>query len=1153
MIFRIHPRVGCLIAAFASACLAQNQSPDALWQKTSPALARTALLRTNVWVEPQQFIGLTLDAAAMRSALAAAPVENLSAVTPAFVTKGALAPKIISLPLPDGSFQNFAVTESSVMAPALAAQFPAIKTYFAQGLDDPMATARLDFTPQGFHAQMLSPNGATYIDPHYRDASEYVCYAKKDYLRSAAEFHCGTLPDETVKTPGANAVAARSGGNLRTYRLAVAATGEYTTFQGGTVDLGQAAIVTAVNRVTGIYETELAIRLVLVAGNSNLVYVDSATDPYDNATDNALLTQNTSNLNSVIGSANYDIGHVFGTGGGGLAGLGVVCGARKAEGETGNPSPTGDSFWVDYVAHEMGHQFGGNHTFNSTLGSCSGNIHTNTAYEPGSGTTIMAYAGICSTDNLQAHSDPYFHSVSFDEIIAYSATNGGSGCATLTSTGNTAPTVSAGASNTIPANTPFTLTASGSDANNDPLTYCWEERDLGPTALVTAPDNGSSPLFRSFNPTTNTSRTFPRLSDILSNAVSVGEKLPTTSRTMKFRVTARDNRAGGGGVNTADTTVTVVSNSSTFAITSHNLRVTNSLSTTVNWNVAGTTSAPISCANVKISLSTNSGLTFPIVLTNSTPNDGVEIVALPALTNFTCRLKVEAVSNIFFDINNTDFALAPGATNPVVAFSSTALVAENCAPTNNGIDPGETVTVNLALLNLGGAPTTNLTATLLATGGINNPSGPVNFGGIIIAGTNTQPFTFTGSGSCGGSLTATWQLQDGSVNRGTITKVFPIGGYTTTNASYTNLTAITIRDNTNASVYPSSISVGGLTGTVSKVTVTIPSITHTWAGDIDMILVGPGGQKTFLMSDAADGDFNNGTVLSANSLTFDDAATNIFPVSGSFGSGTYQPANYNPVVTDSDNFLAPAPALPYVTNLAVFNGVTANGTWSLYLMDDAAGDVGSLTGWILNLTVTNPVCCTSVTADLQLTQTVAPAATYTNGTVTFSLTLTNLGSATATNVIVTSTLPAGLKFISATPAPNATNAATLAFNFNNLTNLARTNLTVTALTTNIGNFTNFATVTSLTSDPVNANNTATAVIAVQPLPTISTIARATTNTVSLTWTSLSNLTYRVQFKTNLQQAAWLDLTTNLVANSSTLTTNLPLVGTNRFYRITAFP
>ncbi|HEX8524416.1 MAG TPA: zinc-dependent metalloprotease family protein [Tepidisphaeraceae bacterium] len=623
-----------------------------------------------------------LDAPGLKKKLAGAPLES---------AKGAEASAVVlPLPMPDGSITRFKVVEAPVMEAGLAAQFPDIKTYRGVGVDDPTASVRLDYTPLGFHAQVLSVRGSYYIDPYYLNdaAGAYTSYYKRDVDKPTNPWRCdivetgaklstqqeaaldGIFADSL--TVGSTPLAISYGTQLKTYRAAVAADGEYTTFQGGTVAAGQAAIVTAMNRVTGVYETELDIRLVLVANNSSLVYTNKNTDPYTNTNANSLLNQNQTNIDKVIGSANYDIGHVFTTGGGGLAALGVVGKTgTKAQGETGNPSPTGDSYWIDYVAHEMGHQFGADHTFNTA--NDTGNRNGPTAYEPGSGSTIMAYAGIEGSEDLQAHSDPYFHSASIDEIRSYITTGTIANVGTTTATGNSAPTVSAGSAYNIPASTPFILTATGSDPNGDTLTYEWQERDLGAATYLTDPDNGTSPILRDWTPSTSSSRIVPRLSNLLSNTLAPGEKLPAVNRaSFKWRVIARDNKPGGGGVSTSDVTLAVVNTGSAFAVTSPNTAATGWIagtSQTVSWNVAGTTGSGINTANVNILLSTDGGNTFPITLAAGTANDGSQAITVPAnVTTSSARVKVEAVGNIFFDLSNANFQIAPpGATTGTIA------------------------------------------------------------------------------------------------------------------------------------------------------------------------------------------------------------------------------------------------------------------------------------------------------------------------------------------------------------------------------------------------------------------------------------------------------------------------------------------------------
>ncbi|MFO0839201.1 MAG: M12 family metallo-peptidase [Phycisphaerae bacterium] len=634
-------------------------APDGTWSVLSAVPSSVEAMTP--WVRPNQYAVASTNWDMLMGVLAQAPSEDkVAAADSQFV---------VSLPMPDGSFARFRVVDSPIMAPALAAQFPEIRTFLGQGIDDPAASVRFDYTPVGFHSQILSPNGSVYIDPISQgDRNVHAVYFKRDLTNiHAADWHCdGPVIDDVAERLAANpelrggGVSARSGPTRREYRLACAATGEYTAFHGGTVTAGQAAIVTAINRVTGVYELEVAVRLILVANNSLLVYTNSATDPYTNNNGSTMLGQNQTNVDTVIGTANYDIGHVFSTGGGGIAGLGVVCRAgNKARGVTGLPSPIGDPFYIDFVAHEMGHQYGGNHSFNGNTTNCGSNRNASTAYEPGSGSTIMCYAGVCdAADNLQNNSDAYFHSISFDEIINYTTVGLGNGCPVQVATGNVAPTVNAGVDYTIPSGTPFALTATASDPNGDPLTYCWEERDLGPAQPASgagSADNGTSPIQRSFNASTSPTRLVPRLLTLQTGAFAIGEQYAATNRTLNYRITARDNRAGGGGVNTDDMRITVVNTGSAFQVTSPNTNVLWSGTQTVTWNVANTTAAPISCALVNILLSTDAGVTYPFTLAANTANDGSEVVTIPSVSSTTARIKVESVGNIFFDISNVNF------------------------------------------------------------------------------------------------------------------------------------------------------------------------------------------------------------------------------------------------------------------------------------------------------------------------------------------------------------------------------------------------------------------------------------------------------------------------------------------------------------------
>ena len=682
------------------------------------------------FIIPDNYRNVNLNLNDLRILLRSAPME--------FTSEAFEGKSLIILPMPDGTFQKFKFWESPAMEPELQGMFPEIRTYTGQGIDDPYSSLKFDFTPHGFHAQILSPNGRVFIDPHNQgNISHYISYFTKDFKKAAPFFEC-EFNEFTIAEPDypLDFLMTPTGPQLRTYRLANAATGEYTIFHGGTVTLGLAAVTTSVNRVNGVYEKETAVRMILVANNNLIIYTNPSTDPYSNGSGGTMLGQNQSNLDAVIGNSNYDIGHVFSTGGGGIAGLGVVCVAgQKAWGVTGSSQPIGDPFDIDYVAHEMGHQFGANHTFNGNAGSCSGNRNASTAYEPGSGSTIMAYAGICGAQDLQSNSDAYFHVVSFDEIVAFTNSGSGSSCPVITNTGNNAPvvTVPAGGFN-IPISTPFSLTGSATDPNSDPLTYCWEEFDLGPAGAPNSP-SGNAPIFRSFTAVTSPTRTFPKLSNLLNNTQTIGEILPTYGRTLTFRMTVRDNRAGGGGVDWKQLAFTVSALAGPFLVTSPNTSVswTGNTQQTVTWNVANTNASPVNCSTVEILLSTNGGNNFSTVILASTPNDGSEIVTIPNLPTSQARIKVEAVGNIFFDISNANFTIVnnpiidPGSFIATTISSSQIDLSFTSNPSNN----------NVVIV-------WNLTGTFTTPAGTPPPVGSSFAGGTLLFNGNISPVNHTG-------------------------------------------------------------------------------------------------------------------------------------------------------------------------------------------------------------------------------------------------------------------------------------------------------------------------------------------------------------------------------------------------------------------------
>jgi hypothetical protein len=622
-------RIGGILSAFALTLIVASaqQSPDLLWEAVSvPALKSGQ--GYDLVSGLRAYRAYRLDETRMRRLLWHAPHENTVAPRSSHV--------IISLPMPDGSFQRFAVAESPILSPELAARYPEIKTFIGQGMDTPTALARLDFTPNGFHSMVTTPEGSSFIDPYDPEhPGVYICYDRRDSVRRRPPCHVHVVkqPEEHAHEP---TFEPQSGMTRRTYRLAVNATGEYTVYFGG-VSRAEAQIVTTVNRVNGVYENDFCVRFTLVYMRA---YPNPNTDPFTSFFN--LGRENQTVLDSVLGSANYDFGHVFTRGdfGGYSDGLGIVCRAgQKARAASGLLTPFGDAFDIDYVAHEMGHQFAGNHTFASCGGSAAP-----FPYEPGSGSTIMAYAGICGADDLQPNSDPYFHTHNITEVQNFISGSVGNSCAARETIPNTPPSVNVPASVQVPQNTPFRLTANAVDPDGDTITYCWEQYD-------------TSPLFRSRLPHLSPTRFFPRLEVVMNNQTDRWERLPTTNRTLRFRCTVRDNRAGGGGVAIATTQVVV--NGAPFRVTSPPSEAVWNVGETqaIVWQVGGGSVAP----QVNILLSLDGGLDYEsgnlIVLRANTPNDGTETVAVPNVVSDRARIIVEGAGHVFYSPNPGNFRI----------------------------------------------------------------------------------------------------------------------------------------------------------------------------------------------------------------------------------------------------------------------------------------------------------------------------------------------------------------------------------------------------------------------------------------------------------------------------------------------------------------
>ncbi|MGB2085543.1 MAG: reprolysin-like metallopeptidase [Flavobacteriaceae bacterium] len=591
---------------------------------------------------------------------------------------------VFYFPNEKGELESFTLSPIDILSARVASKHPQIDAFRGYSNEREGVVLRLTLSPLGLSGTMRTPSGFLYFQPKKQKSSSYIFYQRNNALSQGQPSLVCTTKATNKRSKKKDVLdfsanRQRLNGSLKTYRIAVAGTGEYTEFWGDDDDTNGtnsddafAAVVNTINRINEVFEVDFGVRLVVVSG-ANLLYPNGEADPFESD----LNTEIQNLLSQEIGEQGYDIGHLFvrGESNGDAGSVGNVCidyekgSAFSSHPFTATNGSGGefltDYFDIDYVAHEIGHQFGAIHTFSHETENTGFNS------EPGSGSTIMSYAGIVFGENMQRHSDPYFHYHNLQNVKNYLSFYS---CQQEVASDNQIPTVSAGSDVSIPIGTAYMLQAQGSDPDGDSLTYCWEQLDSG---RVISSNFGPNLLMGSMNrslpPTSQPTRMIPRLSSVLSGNLTetnptIGSNWETVAlidRDLRWGVTVRDrdqNNPSGVGFTAQDSKIIRVhQQAGPFRVRSQSSTTTlwkagaNEL---IQWDVANTNLSPINTETVSIYLSDDGGQTFPYTLLEGAPNLGNATIEVPGnISTTNARIKIVADGNIYFAVNTSDFVI----------------------------------------------------------------------------------------------------------------------------------------------------------------------------------------------------------------------------------------------------------------------------------------------------------------------------------------------------------------------------------------------------------------------------------------------------------------------------------------------------------------